>query len=80
MKKTGITTITEELTLQDFNWKIGSVNYNWITSKVSIEVLMWELHQINSRSFEFDCTEEWDSAKCLEAVLSLDAFKGSSLV
>lgn len=75
-KQTGIKQI-QDIELKDFTWWINSVIYDWANDKAYIEVYMKETHLIHSRTFEFECTEEWTSQTALNKVLELEQFEGS---
>ena len=75
-KQTGIKQI-QDIELKDFTWWINSVRYDWQNNKAYIEVHAKETHLVHSRTFEFDCTTDWDSSTALSKILSLDTFKGS---
>jgi hypothetical protein len=75
-KQTGIKQI-QDIELKDFTWWINSVQYDWANDKAFVEVYMKETHLIHSRTFEFECTEEWTSQTALNKVLELETFEGS---
>jgi len=75
-KQTGIKQI-QDIELKDFTWWINSVIYDWANDKAYIEVYMKETHLTHSRTFEFECTTDWDSSKAQNKILELDIFKGS---
>jgi len=75
-KQTGIKQI-QDIELKDFTWWINSVKYDWNLNLAFVEVYMKENHLTHSRTFEFDCTTDWDSSKAQNKILELDIFKGS---
>lgn len=80
MKKTGTVQVFHDLTLKDFTWRIKTVTYNWESGKACIEVAMKEEGSAmpeHSRTYEFDCNTVWTDEDALNAILSLEQFKGS---
>jgi len=75
-KQTGIKQI-QDIELKDFTWWINSVRYDWNLNLAFVEVYMRETHLVHSRTFEFDCTTDWNSSTALTKILELDIFKGS---
>lgn len=75
-KQKGIKQI-QDIELKDFTWWINSVRYDWSNNKAYVEVHAKETHLVHSRSFEFDCSEEWTSQTALEKILEIETFKGS---
>lgn len=76
-KQTGIKTI-QDIELKDFTWWINSVRYDWKNDKAFVEVHAKETHLVHSRTFAFDCNEDWNSSTALNKILELDIFKGST--
>lgn len=76
MKQTGIKQF-DDIELKNFEWKIKGVTYDWDNDLALVEVHAWEKHKVHSRTFSFPCTEQWTAKQAMDAILSLETFKGS---
>jgi len=78
MKQAALKTF-QDIELKNFTWEVVVVSYNWLTNKASVEVHALEDGKTlkHSRTFEFDCPEEWTSETALSELLKLETFEGS---
>jgi hypothetical protein len=68
--------ISQNLTIKNFQFGIHSVNYDWSQNKCNIIVMFRdELGNIFSRTFTFDCNDNWNADKCIEELLNLEEFE-----
>ena len=54
MKATGVIQITDDLTLENPTLEVSTVNYNWITDDVNLEIIFSEGVYRHSRTFSFN--------------------------
>lgn len=81
-KKDALTEIEPGLELLNFTWFINSVVYDWTQKKARIEIIFQEEGKTikHSRTFAFDCLQDWTCTDALNAALGLDILEGSNLI